>query len=693
MTLLGRGSRLGRGTRAGRRPPFFVSAEAVDVPTPTNAYAHRATNSILHARPIAVNPVNDDVFQAYYKHPDLQVVVRKQIGGTGAFTETLATATICDATDDHCSLKMIVDDQQKLCIWLGSHSDQERYYELAAGSTVLSETQRVNPRVPGGGALEAFATYHDPVRLVDGAVAVLWRNGGSGNGNNYVDIKRAGTWVRKPIVLNGTTDNVSFYPNTFVCEGAASRHPNRLWIGFQCRPSTDPATAFGLWLIYSDDEGTTWRAWSNGSLMPTGARLFQLGPALVENVPDAYTDPAYSYYYGLQGMCVGLDGCPVITMYYAPATPPAGNYGSPTGHVSVYGWRCDADAGSYIKQTLRTFTEPEIVGLSRPTPLVKGNILYVFFSNVLSDGSSRMSAVAAYGPTLASPTTLAVFGRNFPIDAKDADFCFDRNTFAQGTGPLYWHYMKAGATGTTTSNSPVCALVTFPTAQPTIKAPPEIVGANALDWAFDPDDSIDDGTGHASQGDDSSGNSRHRTQPTSASRPAILTGYDGHKALRYDGSNDWMSIPGGLSRPAPDASNKLRLWGIFTMRAWVSGDRMMDINGALIFQSPSGVTIRINHGTSSASATGLSAGLTRKVSALFTGSASDTLQVNDGTPGFGNSGATITGTQVIFGAGNGGGLPAQIDEHYICAIRRDFTAWETWQINNYAKLRLPTYLV
>ncbi len=706
MTSAGRVSRLGRRVRGGRSVVVhnFVAAEVIEVPTTTTAFANGMTNSILHSRAIAVDPISGDVTHLYYRNSDLQVVLSRQAGGTGSFVETVATSSIPNAGDDHCSIKAIYDDQGVLCIWLGSHSDSERYYELPVGVTLISEAMRVTPRVPGGASLESAATYHDPVRLNDNAIAVLWRTGGSGNGSNYLDIKRAGVWTRQPIVLDGISDNVSFYANTFGVEEATGRHPNRLYISFQCRPTTDAATAFGLWLIYTDSEGASgsWRKWKSGAVLATGARVSQLAGAEVENIPDAYTDPTFSFYYGLQGMTVTPDGCAVITMYYAPATPPAGSYGfsdygTATGPATVWAWRCNPDASTVFKRAIRTFGEVNVIGLSRPTAVATDNNIYVFYSKQLSTdpaGSGRMCVVEAVGPSLSAANEQDVFGRNVFIDVKNADFVFDRNEWTRNRR-LLWRGMKAGASGTTVSNSPFVAEITILSTAPTLKMPPEFFGSTVLDWVLDPDFASLDGSNNIQSCPDQSGNgsSRDLAQATSGDRPSVVV-YDGHNAARCDGSNDFLAITAGLARTAPSTSNKFRLVGIFTMQAWVLGDRMCDVNGALIFQSPSGSGIRINHGTSVLSTTGLNAGLTRKVAALFTASTADQLQLADGAPTTGASaGSTITGTQVVIGAGNGGGLAAQIDVHYMFALRRDWTAFEQYQWNSYAKNRLPTQLV
>jgi hypothetical protein len=682
---------------------IFTASEVLSIPQTTTAVANVDTNVTKTARPIATDMVNGHMYMGTYRNSDLQIVIAKQTGGTGAFVETVATSTIVDVSDNHCSLKLIVDDTGRLNVWLGSHSNQEKYWVAPSpGDALITDATLISPRVAGGAALEAQATYHDPVRLNDGAIGVTWRSGVSGNGDQYFDVKRAGTWVRKPRVLNGTSTGVDFYVDNLAIEEATSVHPNRIYMGFSCRPSQDPATAFGKWLIYSDDEGDHWRAWKTGAILPAGAQIADLTDALVEAIPDAYTDANYSFFFGNQGLCVGLDGVPTLTAYYGPATAPVGlpnGYGTPTGSLGIYAWRCNPATGTVVKQTLATCPGfgTTTLGVSISTPVWKGSQLACFYSKRLASdaaGVGRMYCAKADGDSLANPTELEVFSRNYVQDVRDTTFCFDMAAWAQGSGALKWLFMKASNSGLQASNAPAVATVTFSTTQPVIKDPTEIAnqiyGANALDWRLRSDSRTLDVSNNVQTGIDLSGNTRNFGSASSSVRPSIVT-VSGRDFWRFDGTDDQLILTGGLARPAPDATHQYYIWLVGANVTWTASDQIVNANGAVIYQSASGTNTRMNHGISGQSAAGMSLGTYRVVRALFTGSTSDTLQIDGGAVVTGtSSGTTISGTAVMIG-GAAGFAWSNVDIGEVFALRLTAapTAKFLYDIDGYQKLYWP----
>lgn len=638
-------------------------------------YALDDTNTTMQARSICSDVgrpgATGDKYIVAYRNADAQPVVWKQAGGAGAWVPTVGAVTHPSITDNHRSLKAIVDDTGRLCVWLGTHSEQEIYWEAPSpGDTSITDATLVSPRVPGGGALEALATYHDPVKLSDGAICVTWRTGGSGNGNQVCDVKRGGVWTRTNAKVFDGNGTESGYFDRFVCEPSTGAHPNRLHWSFQIRASTNAADAHGFWWMYSDDEGVTLKGGLTGTTLAAQPKQADLGPALVENIPAANTDPNYCFYFGGMGACVGLDGTLYRTAYYGPGTVSSGAYLTNGSALTIYGWSCvpGAGAGNYTKAALKTFVDfgGATVGVSLPVPVYRDGALEVYYSARytadVAPGTGSMYCTTARGTSMALPQESALAIRNWVNDCKSATFNYDASAFACGSGPLQAFWMKVGLNSSTPSNRPLLLTLTQSATQAVDMTFADALGT--LDIDIDAAFVTDDGTGKASTITEQTGNVGAITQSTQSKRATISAagGPNGKPMLSFVRANS-QRYAWTRSRVAP-ATTPFTVVAVVRQptSGWSTGTRLWDINGAIIFDTGASPNLRQSHGTSSNQNAGLSTNTWGLVIETFTGSTSDELRVGRQTRSTGvSSGNTISGTTCALGSSTTDTVHATMD--------------------------------
>jgi hypothetical protein len=657
--------------------PFFASAVNLDFSNGADtAYTIDDTNATITSRNVCTRQSDGTVAIVYYRNSDGAPTVAIQLNGVGQAVHYPGTITGNGGiTDNHNSICCWWDARGFLNVILENHSAQECYWVGTSTSDfTMTNAGKVSPRVPGGGALEANSTYHDPHPFNDGRVALAWRTGGSGDGDLVIDLQAAdGSWTRQnTAALSGHVDTVSFYLNPIMVEKPGSLRPDRLWVVTQVREATGAATARGLWGMYSDDYGVSFKA-RDGTALPSHPRLSDLGPALIENIPNATTDPNYSFYFGIQGSCVGTDGALYIAMYYGAATAPvSGNYGTQTGDLTIYLWRATPDSAPYTKVAVKALPMGTCIGASRPTVIVKGGKALVFYSarystDPASSGKFYCSSCAA--TTLTGMTEQVIFGRNIVQNVYDSSFVFDRWAlfFSDTVSAIY---LATKVTGTPGSNpataGPGLLSLSFGAVAPVIRDLPEIAALPGstvtLDYDYRGDGFVDDGTTHVSQLTDRSTNARHATQATSSKRGALVVNALGvRSSALLDGVDDFFQYTRGATRAAPASAHYWALQ-VLAQRSWTTGDRLLDDCGSLEFQTTGTPTVRQNSGTSVNSDGQLTLNVFHKLLAVFTGSTADFVQVDRNNIVTGASaGNTVSGTNLTIGAGSGGSVPANIE--------------------------------
>lgn len=642
-------------------------SEVIPFGSLNKGYAQEDTNAIIHSRCIATNLNNGDVAVAFYRNPDGQVVLAYQPGGVGPFQEIVATSAIVGASDDHRSMKIIWDDQDKLLVWLGTHSEQERYCRLDVSDLVITDAKIAagSPRVPGGGAIEASATYHDPKRLPDGTIALTWRAGGSGNGDQVLDTITAGVWTRRNAKVIDGEGVRSPYCNDFICFQSNSPHPNRLVWTYQFRDGINEIDAHGLYGVYSDDLGVTLKGIMTGATLTAHVKLADLGAAgTIEDIPPARTDPAYSYYFGLQGACGGDDGGVNVVAVLTPTAANIGtNYGTPTGPSVHYAWRVVPGSNVVKKIALKTFPfDGTVTGGSRPACIWRGNRLYCFYTaQYTSDavGTGKLYCATADGPTLLNVQEQELFMRNGVNDLRSASFVYDATAWQGGAGTLKQFWFKSsvnGASPTTAASNPALSTIAFAAVRPVLMTFSEVLGV--LRWEVDGDLYSADGSGNIQSATDVSGHVSF-AQATPANRPVpVPADLNGHTTWQMTGAT-WLTAAQTVAAPGTTP----RFFGLLVRQdspGWVSGNRLLDANGALLFQTGASPNLRMNHAVSSNTESHATVNAWHFLQVQFNNATTDYFKTGiTGLVTGSNSGNVVTSTALTLGAAGGGVLPAK----------------------------------
>lgn len=208
--------------------------------------------------------------------------------------------------DPHYTCAGIIDGDGYIHVWANMHG------------SALGYVRSVNPRDmtaftnPGmGSAEQTHWTYPRPVRFSDGAIALISRNGSSGNGDTYMDYKAAGSlaWVSRGMIVSGKANNENFYENQpFVDEDDV------LWLSGMWRPNGGGANDNrDMHCMKSANRGVSWQT-------VTGAALSM--PLVHSNTSARAltTAPSNSGMINQCGMCA-YDGKPHIAFTYGDARP------------------------------------------------------------------------------------------------------------------------------------------------------------------------------------------------------------------------------------------------------------------------------------------------------------------------------------------------------------------------------------
>jgi hypothetical protein len=274
----------------------------------SNAWGGNEINTIVTRNGIVTDLANNIQYVGWYKYDDGRPYLAKRTVGSSVWTTRQAGTGIAARTDLHNYLSMGVDGAGRLHICYNMHNDPMRYWRGTGPGDIAFDTT-LAPPIVAGSPYETSVTYPWFIRWPGGGpyaagdLLLFFRSGVSGDGNlilyrwDYV----GQTWSLVNLIFDGDTDNVSFYPNSFVLDSAGTIH-----IAGVVRETPAPETNRGLYYMKSLDGGVTWKK-SDGSAYALPIRDAQLERII--------TIPLASGVINSCGMCVDGSNRPIIAFY------------------------------------------------------------------------------------------------------------------------------------------------------------------------------------------------------------------------------------------------------------------------------------------------------------------------------------------------------------------------------------------
>lgn len=230
-------------------------------------------------------------FAAFYAADGVLVLGRRTVGSDA--WATVRTQYRTDVADAHRTVSIAIDGAGFLHVSWDHHGNALNYTRsVAPGSLELG------PRMPMTGKLETRATYPSFLRLPDGDLLFLYRDGASGRGNLVLNrySTKAATWSQVHGNLIDGEGKRSAYP-------AVTLDPRgRLHLTWVWRDSPDVATNHDIAYARSTDGGTTWTTVAGTALpvpiteasadyalrIPTGRSLMNAPSITADNSGRAY---------------------------------------------------------------------------------------------------------------------------------------------------------------------------------------------------------------------------------------------------------------------------------------------------------------------------------------------------------------------------------------------------------------------
>ena len=237
-------------------------------------------------------------YAAFYAADATVVLARREIG-SDAWT-SVRTSLRGRVADAHNTIALAVDGEGYLHVAWDHHANPLNYARgIAPGSLELG------PRQPMTGQHEASVTYPTFLRLPDGDLLCLYRDGRSGRGNLVLNrySLRTHAWTQVQGNLIDGEGQRSAY-NTTVVDGKGGLHLAWVW-----RDSADVASNHDLCYARSADGGITWST-AAGAPLP---------------VPLTATNAEYAARIGTgrslmnpPSLAVDGDGHPYLANYWSP---------------------------------------------------------------------------------------------------------------------------------------------------------------------------------------------------------------------------------------------------------------------------------------------------------------------------------------------------------------------------------------
>jgi hypothetical protein len=154
-------------------------------------------NSIWSGHPVdfALVAKGDTLYAAYYHGNTRQIIVSMRSPATGLWKhKTLTGAAATVGWDSHNSITMVIDAQGRIHLAGNMHNNPLRYWR----SDVPGEIDSLKQVTSMVGTQETSVTYPVFVQALNGDLAFIHRDGGSGGGNHLINKWNPGTltWSR-----------------------------------------------------------------------------------------------------------------------------------------------------------------------------------------------------------------------------------------------------------------------------------------------------------------------------------------------------------------------------------------------------------------------------------------------------------------------------------------------------------------
>lgn len=305
---------------------FFHACALAALPAPTVTYStvaangYNGTNSINSVAISRNNlvTIGDYQYIAYYDSNSVRLGRRSLASNTWSVFDTGYTPYAI--TDDHDNIAIAIDGNGYMHMSWGMHNNSMNY--VVSNNPVTSVTNWNGANVPftrptfwnqTAGNTHSSVTYPEFYRIPgSNDLLFLYRQGGSGNGNQYLVRYNAAskTWS-KNLIIQGTSDSINAYLNNLVYDSTG-----KLLMTWTFRDT--PAFQSNENIMYAEslDNGQTWRS---QTATPYSLPITRSQAQVVSVIPENST------LINQTTMTVDKFDRPLVATWYAPAAAQGNN--------------------------------------------------------------------------------------------------------------------------------------------------------------------------------------------------------------------------------------------------------------------------------------------------------------------------------------------------------------------------------
>lgn len=295
-------------------------------PLPGAAYGEVNANCQIYAQDSLHTAPNGDQYAVWWNEKKQPVIGRKAAGTQGWEFHNLASVPgnplrAPHPADAHNVVTVVVDGAGFIHVFGNMHNHALRYMRSAVANSISGGWDA--PAMSG--LNESDMSYPAAIRLADGDLLFFFRDGGSGNGNTYVNHydTPTKTWTRRVLFAQGyeAGDDYVVGESCYLNRVAYDPTADRVHVSYVWRVNPDLASVHDLGYAYSDDHGATWRTAAGAAVtMP-----------IVPTTTSTLVVDADGYAINQCGMALDDAGRPHIVM-------------RPPGAGNMVHWRWDGTA-------------------------------------------------------------------------------------------------------------------------------------------------------------------------------------------------------------------------------------------------------------------------------------------------------------------------------------------------------------
>lgn len=258
-------------------------------------WAKNSINTVIF-RKNAVTSFRSNQFAAFYDENSKVVVAKRKLGQKN--WEIKPTNFVGNTKDAHNSISLAIDGRGFLHLAWNQHNSPLQYVQ-----SLKAETLEFSEYLPMLSEKENNVTYPEFYNLPDGNLLLLYRDGGSGNGNLVLNFYNSKTqkWSRiQENLIDGEGKRNAYPQMTIDVKGTI--HLSWVW-----RETPNVATNHDLCYAKSNDNGKTWQKSSGEKyILPINA----------ENAEYVWRIPQNSELINQTSMTTDLRGNPYIATYW-----------------------------------------------------------------------------------------------------------------------------------------------------------------------------------------------------------------------------------------------------------------------------------------------------------------------------------------------------------------------------------------